>query len=133
MSAAARAGGNDVRVSDTQQVTGEVSPQEAETLISDGAELVDVRRPEEFEGGHLPGARNIEMNELTAAAETLPRDRAIVFYCRGGNRSQMASQAFREAGFDVHHIGGGIQAWADSGRALEPEGGEIRDPKPPTA
>ncbi len=120
-------------MTDTEQTTSELSPDEAEALISGGAELVDVRRPEEFDGGRLPGARNIEMNDLTAAAESLPRDRAIVFYCRGGNRSQMAAQAFREAGFDVHHIGGGIQAWADSGRALEPEDGEIRDPAPPTA
>ena len=127
------ADGNDVPVTDTDETTSDVSPEEAEALIAEGAELVDVRRPEEFEGGRIPGASNVEMNELTAAAESLPRDRAIVFYCRSGNRSQMAAQAFREAGFDAQHIGGGIQAWADSGRALEPEDGEIRDPNPPVA
>jgi rhodanese-related sulfurtransferase len=120
-------------VTDTEQTTSELSPDEAEALISEGADLVDVRRPYEFEGGRITGARNVEMNELTAAAESLPRERPLVFYCRGGNRSQMAAQAFREAGFDAHHIAGGIQAWADSGRALDPEDGEIRDPKPPTA
>ena len=87
-----------------------VGPGRAAELIDAGATLVDVRRPYEYVGGHLPGARNIEMNEVAAAAADLARERPVIFYCRSGNRSSMAVAAFSEAGFDAHNIAGGIQA-----------------------
>ena len=111
---------------------GELSPAQAAELVDAGAELIDVRRPYEFEGGRIPGARNLEMNELSAHAEELPRDRPMLFYCRGGNRSAMAAEAFRQAGYDAHHLAGGLEVWAAIGRALEPEGGEVRAPLPPS-
>jgi phage shock protein E len=117
-------------MNDEQAVTGEVSPAEAVELIEAGAELIDVRRPYEFEGGRIAGARNIEMNELAQRAEELPRDRPVLLYCRGGNRSGMAAEALRQAGFDAHHITGGLEAWEADGRPLEPEGGEVRPPLP---
>jgi len=120
-------------VSDTEQTTGQLSPAEAAELIAAGTQLVDVRRPYEFEAGRIAGARNIEINELTAAAESISREQPLIFYCRGGNRSQMAAQAFREAGYDAHHVSGGIQAWVEAGQPLEPDGGEVRAPLPPTA
>ena len=109
---------------------GELSPAQVEDLLAAGAELVDVRRDYEWEGGRIAGARHVEMNELSAAAESLPRDRPIVFYCRSGNRSQMAAEAFRQGGWDAYNLAGGISAWADAGRALEPEDGEVRSPLP---
>jgi rhodanese-related sulfurtransferase len=108
----------------------ELTPERAAELVASGAELIDVRRPYEWEGGRLAGAQNVEMNELPAAAEEIPRDRPVVFYCRGGNRSRMAAEAFREAGYDAHTIGGGITAWVADGRPLEPEDGEVRAPLP---
>jgi rhodanese-related sulfurtransferase len=104
----------------------------AAELIDAGATLVDVRRPYEFEGGHLPGAVNIEMNELARHSEEIPRNRPVVFYCRSGNRSSMAVDAFREAGYDAHNIDGGITAWHAEGRALEPADGGVRAPLPAT-
>ena len=90
---------------------GELSPAQADALIEAGAELIDVRRPYEFEGGRIAGARNLEMNELSAHAEDLPRERPVIFYCRSGNRSSMAAEAFRQAGYDAHHLAGGLEAW----------------------
>jgi rhodanese-related sulfurtransferase len=98
--------------------------------IAGGATLVDVRRPYEFEGARLAGARNIEMNELSAAAEAMPRDRPVLFYCRSGNRAAMAAEAVRQAGYDAHHLAGGIEAWAAGGNPLEPENAEVRTPLP---
>ena len=72
------------------------------------------------------------MNELTAHAEEIPRDRPVIFYCRSGNRSSMAAAAFREAGYDAHNLGGGIAAWNDEGRPLEPADGEVAVPLPPS-
>jgi rhodanese-related sulfurtransferase len=108
----------------------ELAPDRVAELIAEGAEIVDVRRPYEFEGGHIEGARNIEMNQLTASAEELPRDRPVVFICRSGNRSGMARDAFREAGYDAYNLAGGMQAWVEAGRALEPPDGEVRAPLP---
>ena len=109
-----------------------VDAGQAAALIDAGATLIDVRRDYEFEGGHLAGARQIEMNELAAHAEEVPRDRAVLFYCRTGNRSGMAAAAFREAGWDAHNLAGGIEGWSAGGRPLEPEDGEVLAPLPPS-
>jgi rhodanese-related sulfurtransferase len=100
-------------------------------MIEDGdVEVIDVRRDYEFEAGHLPGARHIEMNDLTASAESLPKDRPVVFYCRTGNRSGMAAEAFAQAGFDAHNLAGGITAWVDLENPLEPDHGTVAEPRP---
>jgi rhodanese-related sulfurtransferase len=108
----------------------EVGPDRAAELIAAGATLIDVRRAYEWEGGRLAGARHIEINELSASADSIPRDRPVLFYCRSGSRSGMAAQAFRAAGYDAHNLAGGLQAWAAAGRPLEPEDGEVRSPLP---
>ncbi len=110
----------------------ELSPERATELIAGGATLIDVRRAIEWDAGRLAGARHIEMNDLTAAADSIPRDRPVLFYCRGGNRSAMAAEAFREAGYDAYNMAGGLQAWADEERPLEPEDGEVIAPPPPS-
>lgn len=110
-----------------------LSPQRAAELIEAEATLIDVRRPYEFEAGHLVGARNIEVNELPASADQIPGDRAVLFYCRTGNRSSIAVDAFRKAGYQAHNLTGGIEAWVADGRALEPDDGEVRAPLPPSS
>ena len=120
-------------MSDVEQAATDLDPARAEELIGAGATVIDVRRPYEHEAGRIAGARNIEMNDLSGAAESISRDRPVLFYCRAGNRSQMAAQAFREAGFDAYHVAGGIAAWAEAGRPLDPDDGEIIAPRPPTA
>lgn len=110
----------------------ELTPRRAAEVVAEGAQLVDVRRPYEWEAGHVAGARNVEMNDLSAAAESIERDRPVVLYCRRGNRSAMAADAFRSAGYDAFHIAGGIEGWVEDGLPLEPEGGEVRAPLPPS-
>jgi rhodanese-related sulfurtransferase len=108
----------------------ELEPHRVRELVEEGAELIDVRRDYEWEGGRIDGARHVEMNHLTAEADSIPKDRPVVFYCRGGNRSAMAAAAFREAGYDAYNMAGGLQSWVDAGLPLEPEGGEVRTPLP---
>ena len=108
----------------------ELTPARAAELIEAGATLIDVRGPVEWDAGRLEGARHIEMNELTAAADSIPRDRPVLFYCRSGNRSGMAADAFREAGYDAYNMAGGLQAWVDEGRPLQPEDGAVVAPPP---
>jgi rhodanese-related sulfurtransferase len=112
--------------------TGEVEldPKRVAELAAQGAVLIDVRRDYEWEGGRIAGARHIEVNELIAQAESIPKDQPVIFYCRTGNRSGMAAAAFREAGYDAHNMAGGIQAWVDAGLEIEPADGEVRAPLP---
>src|SRR5687767_15742179 len=112
----------------------ELPPERVRELAEAGeAELIDVRVDYEWEAGHLAGARHVEVNELTAQADSIPKGRKVVFYCRGGNRSGMAAQAFREAGWDAHNMAGGISAWVEAGLPLEPEDGSVAEGRPPEA
>ncbi len=126
------ADGNDWGVSDETATETELEPGRAADLMAGEIELIDVRRPYEFEAGHLEGARNIEMNELTAAAERIDREHPVLFYCRTGNRSGMAAAAFREAGFDAYNLAGGIEAWVAENRPVDPPDGVVRAPLPPS-
>jgi rhodanese-related sulfurtransferase len=102
------------------------TPQQVSELMAGGAvQLIDVRQTHEHEAGRIAGDRLIELGSLSAEAHTISRDAPVVFYCRSGARSAMATQAFAEAGFDAHNMAGGLLAWEAAGLALEPEGGYV--------
>jgi rhodanese-related sulfurtransferase len=84
-------------------------------------ELIDVREPYERETGRIPGSRHVELERLASRAERIPRDRPVVFQCRVGARSGMATRAFREAGWDAHNLVGGAEAWVAAGLPFEGE------------
>ncbi|MCP3100765.1 rhodanese-like domain-containing protein [Myxococcus sp. K15C18031901] len=74
--------------------------QEAHRRVQEGATLVDVRSPEEFAEGHLPGAVNIPVDDLSARLGELGGpDTSIVVYCRSGARSGRAERLLKEQGF----------------------------------
>jgi rhodanese-related sulfurtransferase len=89
------------------------------------AQFIDVRTPEEYEAGHIPGARFIQLDEVQASADSFDRDRPLVFYCRSGDRSTLAVDAFKASGWDAYAIEGGLLAWSDAGLPLEPRGGQV--------
>jgi rhodanese-related sulfurtransferase len=94
----------------------ELTPQEAAERVAAGdADLIDVREPYEFEAGRIEGARHVPLPDLAELAQTLDPERPVVFVCRVGGRSWMATQAFRRAGFDAYNLGGGVLAWERSG------------------
>jgi hydroxyacylglutathione hydrolase/adenylyltransferase/sulfurtransferase len=103
----------------------EVTPQRTIELLQSGdAVVVDIREPYEREAGHIEGTRHIELERLAAHAETLPRDRPVVFHCRLGARSAMAAQAFRAAGYDAWSMAGGLQRWSEEGLPVD-GGGQV--------
>ena len=105
----------------------EVTPQRTRELLEGGdAVVVDVRETYEREAGHIEGSRHIELERLASQAETLPRDKTIVFQCRLGSRSAMAAQAFRASGYDAWSMAGGLQRWQDEGLPVD-GGGEVAD------
>jgi rhodanese-related sulfurtransferase len=105
----------------------EIDPAEVvEQLERDpGVQLVDVREPDEREAGHIEDTRHIPLVALTQQAETIEQHHAVVFYCRVGNRSLMAAQAFRAAGYEAYSMSGGLVRWVDEGRPLVPDGGHV--------
>ena len=104
----------------------EVTPEHTQTALADAsAQVVDVREPYEREAGYIPGSVHIGLQELAAEAQTLDRDRPVIFTCRTGARSLMAAQAFRQAGFDAWSMAGGLELWVAEGREIEPSGGQV--------
>jgi rhodanese-related sulfurtransferase len=82
--------------------------------------LVDVREPEEYAAGHVPGAVNLPQSELASRLDELPRAAAIYVVCQGGMRSTRAAQFLKQMGFaDVVNVAGGTNAWVRAGKAVE--------------
>lgn len=79
----------------------------------DAPQLVDVRTPEEFEGGHITNAKNINWNgdDFTTQIEKLDKSQPILVYCLSGGRSAAAAKAMKEKGFQVYEMTGGMMAW----------------------
>jgi NADPH-dependent 2,4-dienoyl-CoA reductase/sulfur reductase-like enzyme/rhodanese-related sulfurtransferase len=73
--------------------------------------LVDVRTPNEYAGGHIPGAVNIPMDELRSRLGELPHDRDVAVYCQVGQRGYLATRILLERGFRVVNIGGGYKTY----------------------
>jgi rhodanese-related sulfurtransferase len=95
------------------------SPQEVADLHAKGAvQLIDVRQRYEHEAGRIAGSPLIELSELAGRAQEIDRDRPVIFYCRSGSRSAMATEAFRAAGYDAHNMAGGLLEWQASGLPL---------------
>jgi rhodanese-related sulfurtransferase len=106
----------------------DVDPDQAKELIDAGeVQLVDVREQYEWDAGRIAGARHIEIERLASQAETLDRDRPVLFYCRLGSRAGMAANAFRRAGFDAYSIDGGVTEWDRRGHPLDPEDGTVAE------
>jgi glyoxylase-like metal-dependent hydrolase (beta-lactamase superfamily II)/rhodanese-related sulfurtransferase len=81
--------------------------------------LLDVREPEEFAGGHVPGARNLPQADLATRLSEVPRDRPVYLICQGGFRSLRAAQFLRQMGFrDVASVKGGTQGWRAANKAI---------------
>jgi len=105
----------------------EVSRDEAQRLIEDGAQLIDVRAEHEWDAGHIAGATHLPLDELAERTAEIDRERPVVLYCRGGNRSTMAVDALAAAGFDAAKLSEGIVGWEGADLPLEPDGGYVAE------
>ena len=99
-----------------------VDPAGAEAILAaGGVEIIDVRTPEEFAEGHLPGARLIDISasDFVSSIEALDRSATYFVYCRSDNRSGQATALMADLGFDsIYELEGGTVAWLASGRPL---------------
>ena len=99
----------------------------------DELQVLDVRRPDEWEAGRIEGARHIPLDDLDGRLGEIDRGRPVVTVCRSGDRSGRAAEQLRDEGFDAENLEGGMQAWAGAGlpyRAADGGPGRITDPEP---
>lgn len=105
----------------------EVSREEARKLVEEGAQLVDVRADHEWEAGRISGATHVPLPQLPQRLDEIDKDRPVVLYCRGGNRSSMATAALAEAGYDAVKLTEGIVGWSEEDLPLEPDDGYVAE------
>jgi rhodanese-related sulfurtransferase len=109
----------------TPEETTELEPERVAEALAEGWQVIDVREPDEREAGRIAGTRHIELSQLAAEATTLDRERPVIFYCRVGNRSAMATDAFRASGLRAYNLRGGITEWVSRGLPIEPADGHV--------
>ena len=100
-----------------------LNANEFEQAISDSQVIiVDVRTADEYSGGHIPNAINIDVNRagfLYEADERLPKDKTIAVYCHGGVRSRKAASLLSDNGYTILNLDGGFKEWQSAGKETE--------------
>ena len=100
-------------------------PSVTAAQVDDGAYLLDVREPDEWEAGHAPGAHHLPMMEIPARLAEVPADAEVVVVCRSGGRSGQVTSYLMGNGWDnVRNLDGGMQSWAAAGREIVSENGQ---------
>ena len=100
-----------------------VDPLQATQLINrEDALVLDVREPGEFSAGHVLGAKSLPLSRLDALPGDVARrkEKPVIVYCEGGERSSKALSALRKQGFTrVANLSGGLKAWQQAGLPVE--------------
>ena len=101
----------------------EIPVDAAEAAIAQADVLIDVREPDEYRQGHLPGAINLPRGvlefQMSSQSAMEPRGLRIVLYCKTSGRAALAACALQDMGYlDVRSDAGGIDAWKAAGKAV---------------
>jgi rhodanese-related sulfurtransferase len=95
----------------------EVTIEELESALQSGARLVDVREPDEYEAGHVPGAVLVPLATVPDALGQFPAGGTTYVICKTGGRSLRACEFLVDQGRDAVNVEGGTMAWIISGRS----------------
>jgi rhodanese-related sulfurtransferase len=110
-------------INEAKQRITEVTPQQVRERKAGGEAMVllDVREPNEWNLGRLPGAMHIPRGTMETSIEArVPRDATVVIYCASGNRSALAADTLRQMGYtNVASMSGGFRDWAGTGGPVE--------------
>ncbi len=99
-----------------------ITVEEAKGMLADGANIIDVRDPHEYQDGHIPSAPLIPVNSVFARREELPKDGKIIFTCAVGQRSALACEMAAAGGLPadrLYNLEGGTEAWIQAGEPVE--------------
>jgi rhodanese-related sulfurtransferase len=111
----------------TLAVAGEpaVTPMSQEALLEHQSKhpehlfLLDVRTPQEFAEGHVPGAVNVPYDQLASRLAEVPKDKDVVLYCKTGRRAGIAADVLVANGYTrLSHLEGDMTAWIEKGRPV---------------
>src|SRR3954468_23358516 len=97
----------------------EIDVDELVRLRDDGVVLVDVRRVDEYEEFHVPGATLIPLAEVPERIEEIPSDTRVYLICATGARSARAAEFLNAQGYDTVNVAGGSKAWLEAGHPVE--------------
>lgn len=102
---------------------GEISVGDLAKALLDGAPVFDVREPDEYEAGHVPGAHLIPLGTVADHVDEFRVDRTAFVICKSGGRSMRACELLADHGVDVVNVAGGTDAWRAAGQPVV-EGGQ---------
>lgn len=98
----------------------DVTVEDLDAARAKGARIVDVRTPEEFAGGHVPGAQNFPIDQLDPmSTDAWSKDEPIYLICEVGGRSKAAADKLAAAGYDARNVVGGTSEWRAKGLPVE--------------
>jgi rhodanese-related sulfurtransferase len=102
------------------------TPMSQEVLIQhqthhpDHLYVLDVRTPQEYAEGHVPGAINVPYDQLASRLAEVPKDKDVVLYCKSGRRAGIAADVLAANGYKrLSHLEGDMNAWVEKGRPVE--------------
>jgi rhodanese-related sulfurtransferase len=96
----------------------EIDIDEAARRIAAGTPVIDVREPDEYEDGHVPGAPLIPLAVVPDRVSDVPASGEVLIICKVGGRSRKAAEYLRGQGIDAINIAGGTLAWMDAGHRV---------------
>lgn len=96
----------------------EITVDELATAHAAGELVVDVREPEEYVQGHVPGAVLMPLATVPARHAELPRDQAVYLVCAVGARSMQAARYLARLGYDARNVAGGTSDWTAAGKPV---------------
>jgi rhodanese-related sulfurtransferase len=95
------------------------SLEEVQALIADGAALVDMRQPEEYEEGSIPDALSVPIRSMVSTDVEVPQDGPVVVYCQSGYRAAVALPMYHLLGYtNTEGFPGSFAAWVEAGEAV---------------
>lgn len=108
-----------MKTTDFKPITADMLKQYINSHQEKEYVIIDVRQPQEYLAGHIPGANLIPLSEFQTKLFDLPTDKSFVFYCASGGRSRMAAMLAAEGEItekELYNLDGGMMAW--SGKTL---------------
>jgi len=92
-----------------------VTVSDLKSAMAEGAFVLDVREPVEYDAGHVPGAALMPLATVPLKHSDLPKDQPVYIICQTGGRSFTAATWLAQQGYDVRNVTGGTSDWITSG------------------
>lgn len=96
----------------------EIDIAEAARRHAAGVPVIDVREPDEYVEGHVPGAPLIPLGTVPDRVAEVPAEGEVLVICKSGGRSRKAAELLRAQGIDAVNVAGGTMAWIDAGHRV---------------